>query len=208
MRVEIVAVGEFEVNCVLLWAEAAGQAWVVDPGADAEAIRDALRKHGLQVARYVCTHGHIDHISALDDLLKTDPAPVWMHADDVRWAFTRFNCLPPAYPHAVRRPAALCTEMQEGVPFDAAGIEARVLLTPGHSPGCICIHLPQEKLLLSGDTLFAGSVGRTDLPGSDGRRMRASLEKLLLLPDDTRVVCGHGPTTSIGEERTHNPHLQ
>lgn len=207
MQYDVLTVGEFEVNCVVLWQDPA-QAWIVDPGKDAEQIRDFLQSHGLQVGRYVCTHGHIDHISALDDLLAANPAPVWMHADDVRWAFTAINRLPPAYPTTPRKPATLQTDLPDGGTLSGGGIEARIIRTPGHTPGCICLYLESEKLLLTGDTLFAGSVGRTDLPGGDGRQLMQSLKKLLPLPEATKVIAGHGPTTTMGAERKHNPFLQ
>jgi len=206
MQLEVLTVGEFEVNCVVLWVDPA-QAWVVDPGADVDRIRDVLRKHKLQVAQIVCTHGHIDHVSALDDLLATNPAPVWMHADDAKWAFSPVNRLPPAYPQAPCLPTLLQTKLTDGGTLAGGGIEARTIFTPGHTSGCICLYLEQEKLLLTGDTLFAGSVGRTDLPGGDWRRLKRSLVKLTVLPDDTRVIPGHGPLTTIGDERRTNPHL-
>lgn len=206
MQQELLTVGEFAVNCVVLWADPA-QAWVVDPGADPDLIRACLREHKLQVAQYVCTHGHIDHVSALDDLLATNPAPVWMQADDAKWAFSAINCLPPAYPEAPCLPSSLQTKLVDGGTLAGGGLEARTIFTPGHTPGCICLYLEREKLLLSGDTLFAGSVGRTDLPGSDWRRLQRSLAKVMALPDDTRVIPGHGPWTTIGEEKQTNPHL-
>ena len=207
MQHEILTVGAFEVNCVVLWGETA-QAWVVDPGADADLIRDCLRRHKLQVALYACTHGHIDHVSALDDLLTTHPAPVWMQAEDAKWAFSDVNCLPPAYPEAPHLPASLHTDLRDGGMLVAGGIEARIIFTPGHTPGGVCLLLEQDKLLLTGDTLFAGSVGRTDLPGGDWRRLKRSLAKLMDLPADTQIIAGHGPTSTLVEERQMNPHLQ
>ena len=207
MQHEILSVGAFEVNCIVLWADPA-QAWIVDPGADADRIRACLRKYQLQVAHYVCTHGHIDHISALDDLLTTHPAPVWMHADDAAWAFTALNRLPPAYPQPPQRPASLRTDLVDNGTLSQGGITARVICTPGHTPGCVCLYVEQEKLLLTGDTLFAGSVGRTDLPGGDGRLLMRSLAKLLTLPQETQMIPGHGPSSTLAEERQTNPYMQ
>jgi len=208
MQVETVIVGEFAVNSVVLWAEHSREAWVVDPGADAKAIVQVLARYELQVERYICTHGHIDHISALDDLLASHPAPVWMHALDAKWAFTSINRLPPAYMQAPHQPTHLQSSFQDGEKISGSGLEARMLATPGHSPGSICLYFPAKPVLLSGDTLFAGSVGRTDLPGSSWKQIQASLKQLLRLPDDTAVICGHGPLTSIGQERQSNPYLQ
>jgi len=206
MQQELLTVGTFDVTCVVLWADPA-QAWVVDPGSDASRIRNCLRNNKLQVAQYVCTHGHIDHVAALDELLITDPASVWMHADDAKWAFLALNRLPPAYPEAPRLPASLQTNLTDGGVLARGGIEARTIFTPGHTPGSICLHIEQEKLLLTGDTLFAGSIGRTDLPGGDSRQITRSLAKLLALPENTRVIPGHGPITIMGEERQINPYL-
>ena len=206
MQSETLAVGQYEVNCVALWNDPA-QAWIVDPGADPNGIRDLLRRHSLQVAQYVCTHGHIDHVSALNDLLSTHPAPVCLHTADAKWAFSAINSLPPFYPIPPRRPASLQTELTDGGILTAGGIEVRTLFTPGHTPGGLCLHLPQEKLVLTGDTLFAGSIGRTDFPGGNMQLLQQSLQKLMSLPDDTRVLPGHGPLTTIGDERRENPYL-
>ena len=206
MQQEILIVGDFEVNCVVLWQDPS-QAWIVDPGADPDRIRACLQQHRLQVAMFVCTHGHIDHVSALDDLLATNPAPVWMQGLDAKWAFSTVNRLPPSYATAPHLPASLQTAMADDSLLAAGGLEARIMSTPGHTPGGICLYFEQYQLLLTGDTLFAGSVGRTDLPGGDWRQLQRSLNKLLTLPDETRVLAGHGPSTSIGAERRHNPHL-
>ena len=207
MQQDILTVGVYEVNCVVLWADPA-QAWVVDPGADAGRIRALLNSHHLRIAQVVCTHGHIDHVSGLDGLLATNPAPVWMHDDDAQWAFSAINRLPPAYPEAPRRPDSLRTNLTDGGRLAGGGIEVQTIFVPGHTPGGICLYLEQQKLLLTGDTLFAGAIGRTDLPGSDARRLKQSLVKLMALPDDTRVIPGHGPITTIGDERRTNPYLQ
>ena len=207
MQLEIVVVGMFDVNCLVLWQDPA-QAWVVDPGADAERIRDCLAAHNLQVERYLCTHGHIDHISALDDLLTTNPAPVWMHAADAAWAFSAINRLPPAYPNPPQRPASLHTTLSDGDMLTAGGLSGRVIATPGHTPGGLCLYLETQNLLLTGDTLFASSVGRTDLPGGNGQVLMHSLTKLLALPDATRLIPGHGADSTMGAERTENPYLQ
>jgi len=204
---EVIPVGAYEVNCVIVWSTA-GLAWVVDPGADAAAICAVLKEQKLQVAQVVCTHGHIDHLSALGDLLAVHPAPVWLHAEDAKWAFSPFNRLPPAYPDMAHRPATLLTSLKHGQILAAGGLEAQVICTPGHTPGGICLYLQQDRVLLAGDTLFAGSVGRTDFPGGDRYRLSQSLGRLLELPDETQVVPGHGALTTIGEERRDNPYLK
>lgn len=206
MRVEVLPVGALQVNCIVLGSDT-GQAWVVDPGGNAGEIRRSLSRHGMQVALYVCTHGHVDHLAALDELLVTNPAPVCLHADDAAWAFTPVNSLPPVYPRPPARPPRLRTELADGMRLAEGGIAADVLHTPGHSPGCICLRFEPDSLLLSGDTLFADSVGRTDLPGGDRKALQVSLQRLMTLPSNTRVVPGHGPETTIGRERARNPYL-
>ncbi len=207
MQHRIVVVGYFEVNCVVLWQDPA-QAWIVDPGADAKRIRDFLRREKLQVAHYIGTHGHVDHLSALNDLLTTHPAPVYLHGADAAWAFSSINQIPPAYPAPPQRPATLQTELAEGSSLSAGGLTAPLSTTPADPAGGACLYVERQKLRLSGDPLFAGSVGRTDLPGSDGRQLQRSLKKLLALPDDTQIIAGHGPQTNMGQERQTNPHLQ
>jgi glyoxylase-like metal-dependent hydrolase (beta-lactamase superfamily II) len=207
MQHEIVVVGEYEVNCVLLWQDPAA-AWVVDPGGDAPRIREAVARHRLQVARYLCTHGHVDHLSALNELLASHPAPVWMHPADARWAFSARNCILPDYPAYPAPPADLQTQLTDSALLADGALAARVLFVPGHTPGGICLHFEPEKLLLTGDTLFAGSAGRTDFAGGDPRQMRQSLQRLAALPAETRVIAGHGPGTTIGNEKRRNPYLR
>ncbi len=205
MHCEIISVGAFEVNCAIVWQEPSA-AWVIDPGADPKQILDCLARHGLTVGVIVLTHGHIDHVSALDGLLARHPAPVYLHAADAAWAFSSRNRFPP-YLHVPAKPADLHADLTDGQKLACGGLEALILLTPGHSPGCLCLHFEQAKRLFTGDTLFAGSVGRTDLSGGDARAQRRSLIHLLSLPDDLQIVAGHGPATTLAEERRSNPYL-
>ena len=204
MRFEVIPVGPYAANCSVLWQEG-GPAWVVDPGADSGKILGFLRKEGLAVGAVVLTHAHFDHISALNDILAVHPVPVYLHADDVPFAFSPLNAVPP-YPRT-SRPATLATDKKDGDTLACGGLAARIIHTPGHTPGGWCLYFEAEKLLVAGDTLFAGSVGRTDLPGGDWNELQASLLKLKALPDDTRVICGHGPMTAIGTEKRTNPYL-
>jgi len=205
MQYEILVVGPFEVNCVVLWDET-NRAWIVDPGADAAAILDFLEKRRLKLSQIVLTHGHIDHISAMDKLLAKHPAPVFLHNADAQWAFTPFNRLPP-YLHVPARPANIQTEAADGSVLARDALSARIVHTPGHTPGGCCLLFEKKNLLISGDTLFAGSVGRTDLPGGDWPALRASLDRLSLLPDSLIVIPGHGSTTTLGDEKKVNPYL-
>jgi glyoxylase-like metal-dependent hydrolase (beta-lactamase superfamily II) len=204
---ETFPVGLLQCNCTLLGDEPSREAIVVDPGDDIPRILAALAKHQLILRRIVVTHAHIDHIAGALSLKQITGAPILYNAADL--------------PLAVRmdeQAAWLGVEPPEVKPPDhspadsevltVGDIHATVLHTPGHTEGSLCLHLPQHSLLLAGDTLFAGSVGRTDLPGGNHAKLIESIrERLLPLPVNTRVVPGHGPETFIGEERVSNPFL-
>jgi len=202
MNVETLAVGAFETNCYVLWA-AAPEALVIDPGADAGSILGFLGKQHLTVAAYLLTHGHVDHVSALADVCQALPAPVYIHAADRTWAFGPENQMPPYFP-VPAMPKGSIHPLEDGQERSDAGLTYRVLLTPGHTPGSVCFLFPKEHVLLSGDTLFAGSVGRTDLPGGDSRALAASLARIVKLEDKTLVYPGHGPPTDMAREKRHN----
>lgn len=205
MNFHVLPVGPYEANCSVLW-EDPSQAWVVDPGADGGEILGFLEKKGLQAGAVVLTHGHFDHVSAVNEVLAKYPVPVHLHAEDAAWAFSPMNAMPPYRP--TRRPATLATDRRDGDILACGGLSARLIHTPGHTPGGWCLHFEAQKLLVAGDTLFAGSVGRTDLPGGSWDQLEASLHRLTALPDDTRVICGHGPMTTLGVEKRSNPYFQ
>lgn len=204
MQFEVLPVGPYQANCALLWDDPAA-AWVVDPGADAPDILARVKALGLRVGVIVLTHAHFDHISAVNDILRAFPVPVYLHAADEAFAFSPMNAMAPYRPTA--RPAGLVTDRGDGDTLACGNLSATVLHTPGHTPGGCCLHFAADKLLVAGDTLFAGSVGRTDFPGGSWEQLEASLARLAKLPDDTRVICGHGPTTTIGTEKRSNPYL-
>lgn len=207
MRIETLVVGEFQVNCYIIVGHE-NHCLILDPGKDAETIKDSVATNGLTVSAYLLTHAHMDHISALADLLDSHPAPVACHHADWAWAFSAENAMPPFYP-APRQPESVeHRALSEGQAWRDAGLMYRIIETPGHSIGSVCFHFPEDNVLFSGDTLFAGSVGRTDLPGGDSRQLGASLEKLAVLPDETAIYCGHGPHTSLSQEKQTNFFMQ
>ena len=204
MNYEVLPIGPFEANCSILWEDPA-QAWVVDPGADGAVILAFLKKRGLKAGVIVLTHGHFDHVSAVNEVLAQFPVPVYLHKEDAVFAFSPLNAMGPYRPTA--RPATLKTDKVDGDTLACGGLTAKLIHTPGHTPGGCCLYFESEKLLVAGDTLFAGSIGRTDFPGGSQSQMEASLQRLKALPDDTRVICGHGPQTTIGIEKRSNPYL-
>ena len=204
MKYDVLPVGAFEANCCILWEDPA-QAWVIDPGADSGAIFGFLNKRGLKVGVVVLTHAHFDHISALNEILAVHPVPVYLHPEDALFAFSPMNAMPPY--SSTARPATLVTDKKDGDTLACGGLTAEILHTPGHTPGGWCLYFEKDNVLVAGDTLFAGSVGRTDFPGGSMAELEASLQRLKKLPDNTRVICGHGPVTTIGAEKRSNPYL-
>ncbi len=209
MNIELITVGPFEVNCAVVWGKAK-QALVIDPGTDAPLIQSYLDPNGLTVAAYLLTHGHADHINALAELHAARPAPVYLHAEDERWAFGPTNQIPPTYP-VPQKPDTeiLHPEVSEHWKLlDPFFQSAEIMETPGHTPGGVCYWFKEENVCFTGDTLFKGSCGRTDLPGGDGRVLAQSLKTLATLPPETRIISGHGEETTIAHELKTNFFLQ
>lgn len=200
---ETFEVGLYAVNCTILTID--GKAFIVDPGAEATFIAAQLKKKNLEPAGILLTHAHFDHIGAVNELERRyGDLPVFVGEKDIPVLTHPFNQMPPDYPPITAPkkliPAAKLSEV--------TGLEVEVIDTPGHTPGGVCYYFPSSKLLLSGDTLFSGSVGRTDFPGGDMGTLMNSLKKLTALPDETVVIPGHGPFTTIGREKDDNPFLQ
>ncbi len=208
MILETFPVGPLRCNCTILGDEVTSEALVVDPGDNIPEILSRLQKHGLTLRQIVVTHAHIDHVGGAAQLRKLTGAPVVMNQQDLGllgMMEMQAGWLGVATPQVAPPDASA----EDGLAIGLTTLPAQVLHTPGHTPGSICLLFPDQHLLLAGDTLFAGSIGRTDLPGGDGQQILRSLRgRLLVLPDATRVLPGHGPETTIGEERQSNPFLQ
>jgi len=205
---EILAVGLLRCNCSVVGDEASRDAIVTDPGDDISAIAALLKKHDLKVSLIVITHAHIDHIGGAKKLRDLTNAPVYMHEDDSALAA---NLGMQAAWLSIETPEnpGIDRLAHEGDRLAIGAFEAHVLHTPGHTPGSLSLYIPTEKKLIAGDTLFRGSVGRTDLPGGDARRIAHSIRgKLYTLPEDTIVIPGHGEETTIGREKVSNPFVR
>ncbi len=205
---ETFPVGLLQCNCTILGDETSREALVIDPGYDIPRILATLAQHQLTVRQIAVTHAHIDHIASALLLKQITGAPILYNQADlplVAMIATQagwFDLPVPEVAPPDHSPA-------DGEQIGVTGLDATVLHTPGHTQGSLCLHLPAERLLLAGDTLFAGSVGRTDLPGGNHRQLLTSIaDRLLPLPADTVVVPGHGPDTSIGREGATNPFLR
>jgi hydroxyacylglutathione hydrolase len=213
---ETIPVGPLQCNCSIIGDETSREAIVVDPGDDIPRILALLAKHALTVKQIVITHAHIDHIAGAHRLKQITGAPILYNQNDlpqVKMMAIQAGWLGVPTP-TVQNPddtlddgklISIGTNPEQG----QSGITGSILHTPGHTEGSVCLYLPTQSLLLAGDTLFAGSVGRTDLPGGNTRKLLASIHnRLLTLPDEVKVIPGHGPSTTIGSERSLNPFLQ
>jgi glyoxylase-like metal-dependent hydrolase (beta-lactamase superfamily II) len=205
---EILPVGLLQCNCSIFGDEQTHEAIVIDPGDNIDEIEGILERHGLRVKAIVITHAHIDHVGGAKLLKQNTGAPVYMNPSDqellsmldvqARWLGT-----PP--PERVD----VDTDARDSVSLHLNKAEFHVMETPGHTPGSISLYIPSERKLVAGDTLFKDSIGRTDLPGGDSRQILSSIKtRLLLLPDETMVVPGHGALTTIGREKERNPFLR
>jgi len=204
---ETFPVGLLQCNCTILGDELSKDAIVIDPGYDIPRILAAINKHELTVRHIVITHAHIDHIASALTLKQYLHAPIIYSKDDLPLVAMMsqqagwFGLQVPDVPPPDHSPA-------DNEHILTTGLDATILLTPGHTEGSLCLHLPAASLLIAGDTLFAGSVGRTDLPGGNHSKLLDSIQsRLLPLPAETLVIPGHGPTTTIARERATNPFL-
>lgn len=207
MVLETFPVGLLQCNCTLVGDESTGEAMVIDPGDNVNYILERLAAHKLTLKQIVVTHAHIDHVGGALRLKRATAAPILLNENDL--PLLKMMDVQAAWLGVTPPEVAAPDEnAREGMIVAVGAHKAQVLHTPGHTQGSICLHFADDKLLFAGDTLFAGSIGRTDLPGGDGRQILRSIhERLMPLPDDTRVIPGHSEETTIGKERESNPFL-
>ncbi len=201
MTIQTLTLGSYQVGCYIVWEESQKNCVLIDPGYEPERILAEAARLGLTVQAILLTHGHFDHVGAVETIALETDCPVWMHRGDhilnpmVRMLFPLSG--------AKNLDLRFC---KEGDTLHLAGLDFQVLETPGHTQGSVCFLAGDA--LFSGDTLFAGSMGRTDLPGGSGRRMTESLARLAGLAWNGTVYPGHGPATTLEYERKTNPYLK
>ncbi len=207
MILERLVVGPFQENCYVIGDEESGTGALVDPGDEAARITFAVEQTGLAISQILVTHAHVDHVRAVALLKDEYSCPVLMHQE----AEAMLKSLPQqALMMGIRfgKVPAVDRHVGDDEVLEAGNIRLRSLYTPGHAPGHLAFYAEEEGIVFSGDALFAGSVGRVDLPGGSMELLLRSIsERLLTLPKETRVLSGHGPETSIGQERLYNPFL-
>ncbi|MGD0901925.1 MAG: MBL fold metallo-hydrolase [Terracidiphilus sp.] len=208
MILETFPVGPLACNCTILGDEEAGEAIVIDPGDEVSRIARRLNTLSLKLKQILVTHAHIDHVGGALKLKRLTGAPILLNENDLpllKMMAMQAGWLGLATPETAPPDASL----DDGLRVGLERYPTQVIHTPGHTQGSVCLHFAPLKMVIAGDTLFAGSIGRTDLPGGNSRQIIDSIEtRLLALPDDTKVLPGHGPSTTIGQERASNPFLR
>ena len=209
MIIETFPVGLLQCNCTVLGDESSREAIVIDPGDDPDRIVAILGKHGLTLKQIVCTHTHIDHVGAIFDLQRRLEAPAAIHKADL-FLFEKLDVQAQWLGMKTPDKGSIDGFLNDGGAVRCAGVEIGVVHTPGHTPGSTTFVLPGDRnILFAGDTLFMQGIGRTDLWGGSYPEILSSIQnRLMTYDDDTLVIAGHGPSTTIGHERRHNPFLR
>ncbi len=206
LEISVFTLGPYATNCYVLSTAGAADCWIIDASFGPGPIRESIQKRGLSPKALILTHAHVDHIAGVRELVAAFPGlPVFIHEAESEWLLdpelnlSVFSGTPVTAPKATRL-------LRDGDVLELGGIAWEVMHTPGHSPGSITLHAPQVAVAIVGDTLFSGSVGRTDFPGCSFEQLERSIRtRLYTLPLETRVLPGHGDATSIGAERESNP---
>jgi hydroxyacylglutathione hydrolase len=202
LHIEVVPVTQFVQNCTILCPDGGGPAVLIDPGGEIDRVMATAEQIDAKIEAILVTHGHIDHIGGLHEAIAATGAHPWLHPDDL-WLYEQ-----PLFGMPAVGVPTDATHIADENTIDVAGFKFRVLHTPGHSPGHVCFWIEglDEPLLIGGDLIFMGSIGRTDLPRGNLRTLVDSVrEKIWVLPDETTILPGHGPSTTIGFEKKVNP---
>lgn len=205
--IEFLTVGPIQTNVYVVGCAQSGQGVIVDAGGDPEGLLGLAAEHDLEITKILQTHAHIDHVAAIPEIKEATGAPIYLHPDEA----TLWQAAPQQgqmFGIPVDPLPAPDAELEDGQIIEIGELRAEVMLLPGHSPGGVAFYFAEQSVVLSGDVLFAGSIGRVDLPGSDRGAMKASLKRISGLPENTRVFSGHGPATSIDREKQLNPFLR
>lgn len=207
MRILTFTGGAFDENAYLVTCGENGRAVVIDPGAAAYFLCEAVEKEGLQVEGILVTHAHMDHVEGLAEVREATGAPIYLHPDD-RPLYEALEAQAQTFGFEIEIPPPPDRELQGGQRLHLADCTMEVLHVPGHSPGHVVFYVEEEGIVFVGDVVFAGSIGRTDLPGGSFHQLIQGIRThLLSLPDETRLLTGHGPETTVGMERVGNPFL-
>ena len=195
MNILTLPLGSYQTNCYIVWEDGRDDCIVIDPGYEPETVLAEVCRRGLSLGAILLTHGHFDHVGGVGFLAQRADCPIYIHRAELS--------LPESFTDG---PLLYTQNYDEGDELSLAGLSLRVLHTPGHTPGSVCLLC--EDTMFSGDTLFMDSCGRTDFPGGDDGLMRKSLNRLAQLQGDFKVLPGHGPATQLAEERKYNPYLR
>jgi hydroxyacylglutathione hydrolase len=208
MIFEIVTVGPLAVNCFILGDPATREGVIVDPGDEAKRILATVQRLGLTIRYVICTHGHFDHVGGNREAIAATGARLLIHRDDSPF-LSRATAAATMYGLSSENSPPPDEHLEDGMIIRVGGVSIRILHTPGHTPGGCCLLLEGQEKVITGDTLFAEGVGRTDFPGSSHEDLIAGIRtKLMTLPDETVAYPGHGPSTTIGHEKRYNPFIQ
>ena len=205
--IESLTVGPIQTNVYVVGCTATGEGAIIDAGGDPDGLLGLACDNDVEIGQILQTHAHIDHVAAIPEIKEATGAPIFLHPDDMMlWQAAPQQGQMFGIPvDPLPQPDE---QLADGQTIQVGRLRAEVMLLPGHSPGSVGFYFAEQSVIFSGDVLFAGSIGRVDLPGSDMNQMKASLERISALPDDTRVLSGHGPATSIGREKQLNPFLR
>lgn len=204
---EFLTVGPFQTNVYVVGCAKTKVGAIIDAGGDAPGLLNLIQTHGLTLEKILQTHAHIDHVAALNGVRAAHPdVPIYLHPDDHQL----YQAAPQQgmfFGMNIAQLPEVDQWLEDGQTIELGELRATVILLPGHSPGSVIFHFEAQDTMISGDVLFYGSIGRTDLPGGDVPAMRQSLNTLKTYPDTTRVFSGHGPETTLGREKSSNPFL-